>query len=47
MAEISAVLESAQHDRAIARQLIAFFTVGGRGRPAYGRAQASSTSSET
>jgi len=39
MAELSAVIESAQRDPAIARQLIAFFSVGGRRRPAYERAQ--------
>lgn len=39
MAEISAVIESVQRDPAIARQLIAFLSVGGRRRPAYERAQ--------
>ena len=38
MAEISTVL-AARYDRAMARQLTRFFTVGGRSRPAYERAQ--------
>jgi len=39
MDELRAVIESAQHDPAIARQLIAFLSVGGCRRPAYERAQ--------
>jgi hypothetical protein len=39
MSEISAMIESAQHDPAIARQLVAFFSIGGRSRSAYERAQ--------
>jgi len=39
MAEISTVLEAARYDRAMARQLTRLFTVGGRSRPAYERAQ--------
>jgi hypothetical protein len=38
MDELTAVLESAPCDRSIARQLITFFTLGGRSRPEYERA---------